>query len=169
MPGSVSTQSALAAAPFSPALPVAHRPPASAVLGNLRPIAAVPALRPVAALETTAWLNRPRRMLLALALIWILSFFDLGFTLAESVSGHFVEMNPVAAVLLDEPAYVLTAYKVSLLGLGTTILLSLRRHSVAELGCWFLLSTYFYVAVRWYTYYGCLSGGADNLFVMAPG
>ncbi len=114
------------------------------------------------------WLTRPRRVGLTLAAVWVLSLFDLGFTLLESDRGHFVEMNPIAAKLLDGPAAAVIAYKVGLVGVGTIILVALRRHSVAELGCWFLFAANTYVAVRWYVYYGCTLTGDPNRFIMAP-
>lgn len=113
-----------------------------------------------------SWLNRPRRVLLALSAVWIVAIFDLGFTLSESATAHFVEMNPVAARLLGGSASLLCLYKFSLLGLGTLILLFLRRHSIAELACWFLLATKVYLAVRWFAYFDCLVGGYTNPLIM---
>ncbi len=101
----------------------------------------------------TRWFNRCRRMLLLLAAVWIINAFDLGFTLVETVRGHFVEMNPIAARMLGGPVYAVVAYKAGLVGAGTVILLWLRRHSVAELTCWFLLAAHVYLAVRWYVYF----------------
>ncbi|MBU0641092.1 MAG: hypothetical protein KKB50_19710 [Planctomycetes bacterium] len=115
-----------------------------------------------------SWLVRPRRILLALMAVWVLNLADLGFTVVESSGGHFVEMNPVAAKLLSGPLNTILLYKFGLLGIGTAILLLLRRHSVAELACWFLLAAYSYVGVRWYVYYGCLLTGSENVFISAP-
>lgn len=99
------------------------------------------------------WLTRPRRILIALAAMWVLNIFDLGFTIAESVHGHFVEVNPIAARLLGGPVWLLASYKFSLITFGTVILLSLRKHRIAEWGAWFLFATYLYVGVRWFVYY----------------
>ncbi len=111
------------------------------------------------------WLTRARRVLLALAAVWVLNVFDLGFTLIESAHGHFVELNPIAASFLGHADHVLIAYKFGLLTFGTTILLLLRHHRMSELGCWMLLATYVYVGVRWYAYYQCLLNGGRNSFV----
>lgn len=108
------------------------------------------------------WLVRPRRVLLALAGVWVLHVFDLGFTLLESIAPSFYELNPIAARLLDAPDYVLYAYKFTLLGVATAILLWLRRFTVAELASWFLLAASFYVGVRWYSYYWCVFHGRVN-------
>ncbi|MGD8453136.1 MAG: DUF5658 family protein [Phycisphaerae bacterium] len=98
-------------------------------------------------------LSRAQRVLLVLLAVWILNVFDLGFTLHQARTLHFIELNPLAAKLLNHPPLVLFAYKFSLLGLGTAILAWLRRHAIAELGCWLLLASYLYVAVRWHVYY----------------
>ena len=98
-------------------------------------------------------LRRPQRVLLLLLGVWVLSAFDLGFTLHQARKHHFVEMNPLAARLLHGSPLTLVAYKFALLGAGTLILFCVRRHAVAELACWFLLAACFYVGVRWYVYY----------------
>lgn len=111
------------------------------------------------------WLTRARRVLLAMAAVWVLNVFDLGFTLVESAHGHFVELNPIAASFLGHADHLLVAYKFGLLTFGTTILLLLRHHRMSELGCWMLLAAYVYVGVRWYAYYQCLLNGGRNSFV----
>jgi hypothetical protein len=111
------------------------------------------------------WLTRARRVLLALAAVWVLNIFDLGFTLVESSHGHFTELNPIAASILSRPDYFLIAFKLGLLTLGSIILLVLREHRLAELGCWLLLAAYLYVGARWYAYYYCLLDGGRSTFV----
>ena len=108
------------------------------------------------------WFNRPRRVLLTLAAVWVVAIFDLGYTLAESGTQDFAEANPVAAKLLAGPARTIVAYKFSMVGLATAILLALRRHAVAELGCWFLFALKVYVALRWYSYFDCVLHGYVN-------
>ena len=117
-----------------------------------------------------SWLVRPRRILLALAAVWTISTFDLGFTLLESSRGHFVEMNPFAAELLSGPTYVIVLYKAALLVTGSTILLVLRRHRAAELACWFLLASYVGLGLRWATYYrNLLNDGTPTVIELAAG
>lgn len=114
-------------------------------------------------------LPRPVRVLLLLLGVWLLNIFDLGFTLHQAPMSHFIELNPLAARLLDAPPVALVLYKFSLLGTGTLILLALRRYAVAELACWFLLAVYFYVAVRWYAYYyHLLQRARDGLLIFEP-
>jgi hypothetical protein len=98
------------------------------------------------------WLNRPRRVLLALACVWVLNACDLSFTLLESTRRSFHELNPVAVHLIGEPMLVV-AYKVALVVFGSSILLALSRHRLAELSTWFLVAAYAYVAVRWAVYF----------------
>jgi hypothetical protein len=119
-------------------------------------------IKPPARPKFGTWFNRSRRVLLTLAAVWVVAIFDLGYTLAESGTPDFIEANPLAAKLLSGPTHVIVAYKFSLLGLGTVILLALRRHAVAELGCWFLFVLKLYVALRWYSYFDCVLHGYMN-------
>ena len=114
------------------------------------------------------WLTRPRRILLLLGAVWVLNVFDLGYTLLEATRGSFVEMNPVAAPLLAAPTYVLVIYKAALVTASSAVLLLLRRHRVVEVGCWFLLAVYLYVAARWILYYSDLLASLDDPTVNIP-
>ncbi|MBK9119156.1 MAG: hypothetical protein IPM18_06080 [Phycisphaerales bacterium] len=111
------------------------------------------------------WLNRSRRILLLLSAIWVISIFDLAFTLNEYGTEKFVELNPVADRVLAGPVHHVMLYKFGLLGVGTLILLALRRHTVAELACWFLFTFKVYVGVRWFAYYDCLLYDYVNPFI----
>lgn len=99
------------------------------------------------------WLNRPRRILLALAGMWVINAFDLGYTMLESNRVNFVELNPLAAQLLDGPHHGLVTYKAGLVLAGSVILLALRRQRLAEYSAWMLLGAYVLVAIRWNSYY----------------
>ena len=99
------------------------------------------------------WLTRPRRILLVLGAVWVINVFDLGYTLLESMRKDFVEVNPVAAQLVGTSPSELILYKTALVVTGSVILLVHRRHRIAELGCWFLLGAYLFVAIRWWLYY----------------
>jgi hypothetical protein len=111
------------------------------------------------------WLNRSRRVLLTLTAVWVVAVFDLGFTLSESGTRMFVELNPFAAHLLGGSASLVIAYKFGLLSLGTVILLWLRKHFIAELGCWFLLAAKVYLALRWLSYFDYLVNGYVDPFL----
>lgn len=114
-----------------------------------------------------AWLTRTRRVLLALLSVWVLNVFDLCFTLRESQYQHFIELNPIAAHLLGGPDHWVIIYKLALLLVGSTILLALRQHSVAELASWFLMAVSVYVGTRWYVYFQCLVDDKYSPFVTA--
>lgn len=132
---------------------------AQAAISTLRQSATAPDAppkRPSAPRRFGRWLNRPRRILLTLAAVWVVAVFDLGYTLAEWGTADFVESNPVAAKVLSQSVRSVFIFKFGLLGAGSAILLLLRRHAVAELGCWFLFAAMLYVAVRWYGYFDCL-------------
>ncbi len=117
---------------------------------------------------TFAWLIRPRRVLLLLAAIWILNAFDLAYTMNEVGRHGFVELNPLAAGLLHAPG-LLIAYKLTLVLIGSALLLATACHSTAEWACWFLLATYAYVGLRWTIYFTDLLPAAIDPFVaVAP-
>jgi hypothetical protein len=116
-----------------------------------------------------AWLNRSRRILLALAIVWVISIFDLGFTLAEWGTKEFVELNPLAASLLSRPGNAVIVFKFAMLGIATCIVLLLRRYRVTELACWLMVAAKLYLAVRWLVYFDCVLHGYTTMFMQAPG
>jgi hypothetical protein len=116
-----------------------------------------------------AWLNRSRRVLLALAIVWVISIFDLGFTLAEWGTKEFVELNPLAASLLNRPGNAVIVFKFAMLGIATCIVLLLRRYRVTELACWLMVAAKLYLAVRWLVYFDCVLHGYTTMFMQAPG
>lgn len=129
-----------------------------------RPLPTAVAARPRLLLR----LNRERRILLILAFTWVMHAFDLGFTILESDSGRFTEINPIAAKILHDER-LLTIYKFSLLTIGTSIILALRRWHIAELGGWLMLASSLYVSVRWYCYYVSAATGIENPFIVSYG
>lgn len=120
---------------------------------------------PTPAVVPFRWLSRSRRILLALAAVWVLNIFDLCFTMREARESHFVELNPIAAHLLGQPEHWLITYKCALLLAGSSILLLLRRYSVTELASWFLMAVSVYVGARWYVYFECLVDDRYSSFI----
>jgi len=162
-----ASQVITAPAPRRAAAPTGTRdvPCRAALSAPGSPAAAPPAVAPQAVPARPrfgAWFNRPRRILLLLAAVWVVAVFDLGYTLAESGTADFVEMNPLAAKLLGGPQHFLMAYKFGLLSIGTGILLALRRHAAAEVGCWLLFGFKLYLGIRWYLYFDCLLSDGDD-------
>lgn len=111
---------------------------------------AYPPRKPLA-LRRPLW-GRSQRVLYVLAAIWVLNFFDLGFTITESNAKLFRELNPLAATMMDHP-HALVLYKTSLVVIGSWLLLRYRRRRLTELACWLLLATNGYVGIRWQQYY----------------
>lgn len=111
-----------------------------------------PGVCPSTLLEVRSTWGRPQRVLYVLAAIWVLNFFDLGFTITESKARLFRELNPLAATMLDHPI-ALVMYKSSLVLIGSWLLLRYRGRRLTELACWLLLATNGYVGLRWQQYY----------------
>jgi hypothetical protein len=134
--------------------------------------------RPEAALTATPlpslrkpWLTavpRAHRVILLLIVVWMLGMCDLVLTLQEARASYFIEMNPLAAQLIDGPPIGVVIYKLALLGLGSGILVSVRRHRAAEIACWFLLLAKGYVAHRWFEYFDGLTKITPLVYEFGP-
>jgi hypothetical protein len=99
------------------------------------------------------WFNRARRILFVLFAVWLMHMLDLRFTLAESAKGHFHELNPFAAFILDWSHFGVVLYKVLLLGGATAILWYLRRYAISERASWLLLFMAIGLTIRWQMYF----------------
>jgi hypothetical protein len=99
--------------------------------------------------------SRSFRLVSLLAILCVLHAFDYAFTLAQIERGNFLEMNTVAAALLDAPA-ALAAFKASCFGTGVLILYRMRRHWQAECGAWFLLVVSIGLMAWWLAYLHCV-------------
>ena len=106
----------------------------------------------LAAARRDAFANRSRRVVLLLAMLCLVNGFDLAFTLLASRLSHFVEINPIAAALVQTTG-ALVAFKVLMVLLAFAILFYFRRHLVTELACWGLCGIYAVLAGRWWVYY----------------
>ncbi len=97
---------------------------------------------------------RSRRLLLLLTAIWLLSVFDLTFTLAAYAMNVLIELNPIADWLLERyGSAAVVCYKVGLMGMGTIILWTYRGQHCSESAAWLTLMVYVVLSVRWYAYY----------------
>jgi hypothetical protein len=108
---------------------------------------------------------RPGRVLLMLACVWLVGILDLFFTVYESEFHHFTELNPLAAHLVDGRLAFLVLYKLGLTGLGSGLLLALRRQHSAEIACRLLTAAYVLLAIRWFVYFQGLYSTRDNWIV----
>ena len=96
--------------------------------------------------------RRSRRVTLMLVLLWIVSGFDLVFTLMAVKTGGFVEANPIAAPLMDDVA-LLVIFKILVVAMASIIIFKFRKRLFTEIGCWVLCLTYTLLSARWWIYY----------------
>ncbi|MCK6484615.1 MAG: hypothetical protein HUU22_02540 [Phycisphaerae bacterium] len=101
------------------------------------------------------WLaRRPVRVGLLLMAVALLNGFDLTFTIMACRLGPFIELNPLAASVIDTGNYTaLTFYKIGLVAAGSFILWQFRAYRISEVGCWMLALLYTGVSLRWFRYY----------------
>ena len=110
---------------------------------------AVAALR---AARTDATASRTRRIVLALAFIWIVTIFDLLFTVLAQRIGNFQELNPIARELLNFTEGLIV-YKFALVGIASIIFYVFRRHRLTEAACWACCGVFTGLAFLWMAYY----------------
>jgi hypothetical protein len=103
------------------------------------------------------WLfaTRPRRVVFALGLIWILNVFDVVFTLLAFRIGEFREGNPLAREFVYA-GESLIAYKVMTVGLASLLLILLWRRKLTEIACWAGFGGYLLLSVLWAAYFSLL-------------
>lgn len=99
-------------------------------------------------------LRRSVRVALLLSAVSLLNAFDLVFTILAARMGGLIELNPLAAVIVESGSHAaLGAFKCLLVGPGLLVLWCCRRHRVSELGCWMLTLLFVGLSYRWYHYY----------------
>lgn len=96
--------------------------------------------------------RRARRVTLLIAMLAIVNVFDLLFTLIAARATQFVELNPIAARLVNSSG-ALMGFKLVMMGIALGIFLRFRRHPLTELACWGLCVIYAVLAGRWWVYY----------------
>lgn len=99
--------------------------------------------------ETPAVYSRPQRVLAVLSAVWMLNAYDLWMTLEAAGHGLLVELNPVAAMILPGGTTAIILYKLSLVTLGSTLLVACRRHRASEYGAWTTLVVYGLLTSHW--------------------
>ncbi len=98
--------------------------------------------------------NRPRRVVLLLAGIIVLSAADLFEALTHLRGPGLLEANPVAALVIRTTgsALVLSAYKVLTVGICIGLLYRLRGRATGELGAWCAVAILAVMSWHWYQY-----------------
>lgn len=87
----------------------------------------------------------------SLALVAALSALDLIWTLIVSRAGDMKELNPLGAVLIDDP-FALIAMKTVATLTAIALLFALRQHRVAQQGAWWACLICTLLTVRWLTF-----------------
>jgi hypothetical protein len=107
-----------------------------------------------ATLPSDHWIDaRSRRVGHALLVLWILGAADLVFTIWAHRFTPFLELNPLARVLLTQNALGgLCLFKITLTAFGSLIFWRLREHGRAEVALWAMVAVYFALAIRWSNY-----------------
>ena len=97
--------------------------------------------------------SRGRRVTQGIAILWTLSLSDLFFTLWAHSFTPFDELNPFAAMLLNQGLFgLLVTMKIGMTFLGVTIFWRLRGHGRAELAMWAVVLVYVLLTIRWSGY-----------------
>lgn len=98
--------------------------------------------------------DRPRRVLVLLAAIVVLSLADLAITLSHLRSTGMVEANPVAAFLIRHTgsAWALGLFKVGTVMACVLLLFRVRHHVQGEIASWLALFILVGVSVMWHYY-----------------
>ena len=95
---------------------------------------------------------RSRRVAQAIGVLWVLALADLVLTIWAHIFTPFIEMNPVADVLLGIGFQALVSFKLTTTLIGTLIFWRLRNHARSELMLWGLVFVYVLLAIRWSQY-----------------
>ena len=97
--------------------------------------------------------HRPRRVAELIGVVWLLAIADLFFTLWAHSFTPFDELNPFAAMLLNQGLFgLLVTLKIGMTFVGVTIFWRLRGHGRAELAMWAVVLVYVLLAIRWSGY-----------------
>jgi hypothetical protein len=93
-------------------------------------------------------------MLKLLMAIWILCLADLVCTLKASIDSPFIELNPLAAQILNQQHFWwIILFKISSTWTGCGILWYLRKHLSAHIGAWITILVYCGLMCRWFYFW----------------
>jgi hypothetical protein len=92
---------------------------------------------------------RSHRVLCAVAGLFLINCFDLALTILAHGQGLLDESNPIAARILPHGPGALLAYKLSLLLVGSTILIRYRQRWITEVAALSVLTVYVLLAFQW--------------------
>lgn len=89
-----------------------------------------------------------RATAICIALMVLLSLFDLTWTILASQAGQMRELNPLGSRLIADPA-MLIVFKFAATLVGCGVLFALRRHQRARQACWWLCLVCTVLTFRW--------------------
>lgn len=97
---------------------------------------------------------RPRRIMILIAGIIVLSMADLVVTLTHLRTVGMIEANPVAAYLIItyQSTWVLAAYKAVTVGICVVALLLIRNRLIGEMAAWASVAILAGMAIVWHLY-----------------
>ena len=88
-----------------------------------------------------------------LAILWVLALADLFFTVWAHRFTPFIELNPLARLMLvRDMLLALVLYKLTVTLIGSTIFWRLRGHRCAGLALMGVILIYVFLAMRWSDY-----------------
>lgn len=96
--------------------------------------------------------RRARRVVLLLAVLWILNAFDLACTIMAQSNSHFNELNPFAQRILDQ-LHELIIFKIGAVFFASVVLFTYRHRRLVELSCWALGAVYVTLSFIWVRYF----------------
>lgn len=110
--------------------------------------------------------NRPRRVLLLLAAVWIVQGFDLGFTIIAHQGGTFAELNPAASWALQRGATGAIIYKGVLVGAASVILWCCRKRALSECLLWLVVAACVGLSLRWRDYFAYFADSSHDVAIV---
>lgn len=98
--------------------------------------------------------DRPRRVLVLLAGIVVLSIADLAVTLTHLMTIGMAEANPIARFLMQAwpSPWALGAFKIATLSMCVGLLYWMRRRKVGEAGAWVATFVLVGMCIQWHEY-----------------
>ncbi len=97
--------------------------------------------------------SRQRRIAELLVVLWIIGLGDLWLTLWAHHNTAFLELNPLAGLMLARNATTsLVVFKIVCMAIATIALWQARRTKRCELATWAMTGIYFLLLLRWSEY-----------------
>ncbi len=107
---------------------------------------------PAAMMIPARW-TRQRRIAELLIVLWVIGLGDLWLTLWAHRTTAFLELNPIANLMLARDATTsLVLFKIACMGIATFTLWLTRTTKRCECATWAMTGVYFLLLLRWSDY-----------------